>query len=251
MDRTTSPLPIRLVPRRGAQVFQIAFFIFFVGFALFWIAMAASGTWFADGERDRVHWAMNLFPLFGLIFVGVGVAGLANAIAKLLPGSPYHHLLISSEGLTIRTMWRARHHAWAELSPFDVSVRKHRDKDGDTRYSYYVVALPVADAGKLADEDERYNRSVIRIDADEFGADSAATDSADLAAWFSALRESALDRRLSAGEEVAVPPGFRASVWTGMTSLADRASRATLQNPPSTDGRPGDGGERSSTVQRQ
>lgn len=245
MDNAVWPLPIRLVPRRGAQIFRIVFFTFFVGFALFWIAMAASGTWFADGDRDGGHWAAYLFPLFGLIFVGIGGMGLAEAIAKLLPGSPYHHLLISGTGLTIRTMWRAQRHAWAELSPFDVSVRTRRDKNGHIRYSYYVVALPAADAEKLADENERYNRSVFRIDADEFGADSAATDAADLAAWFNTLRESALDRRLSAAEPVSVPPGFRASIWAGAepsNSIATPASAKDaapiIEQADKRDGRP-------------
>jgi hypothetical protein len=89
------------------------------------------------------------------------------------------------------------------------------DREGDKHYDYYVVALRAADAAKLADERERYNRAVLRIDADEFGADNADVDAADLAGWLSMLRESALDRRLSANTDVSVPPGFRASVWMG------------------------------------
>ena len=100
------------------------------------------------------------------------------------------------------------------MSPFDVSVRERRDKDGDTHYDYYVVAVPAADAAKLADERERYNRAVLRIDADEFGADDASADAADLSNWFNMLRELAVNRRLTTHEEVSVPPGFRASVWS-------------------------------------
>jgi hypothetical protein len=214
MEQTSFALPIRLLPRKGSQLFRIAFSIFFVGFAIVWITMAASFTWFNESGPAGGMWLVNLFPLFGFIFLGVGAWQLLEAIAKLLPGSPYHHLEVSSEGLLIRTMRRKQQFGWNQVSAFDVSVRERRDKDGDTHYDYYVVAVPAADAAKLADERERYNRAILRIDADEFGADDASVDAADLSAWLSLLRESALNRRLSADEEVSVPPGFRASVWS-------------------------------------
>jgi hypothetical protein len=226
MEQTSFNLPIRLVPRKGGQIFQIAFFIVFAGFAIVWISVAARFTWFNDSPNKL--WLLNLFPLFGFIFLVVGAMGLLNAIAKLLPGSPYHHLAISSEGLMIRTLRRKQQFAWSELSPFDVSVQERRDKDGDKHYDYYVVALRVADSAKLADERERYNRAVLRIDADEFGADNADIDAADLAGWLSVLRESALDRRLPANADVSVPPGFRACVWMGAASAG-----AVLSKPAS------------------
>jgi hypothetical protein len=214
MEQTSFTLPIRLLPRKGSQLFRIAFFIFFTGFAIFWITMAASFTWFSDSGSAGRMWLFNLFPLFGFIFLGVGAWQLVSAIAKLLPGSPYHHLEVSSEGLLIRTMRRKQQFGWNQLSPFDVSVQERRDKDGDKYHDYYVVAVPAADAAKLADERERYNRAILRIDADEFGADNASADAADLSSWLNTLRESAVNRRLAAHEEVSVPPGFRASVWS-------------------------------------
>jgi hypothetical protein len=214
MEQTSFSLPIRLLPRKGSQLFRIVFFIFFTGFAIFWITMAASFTWFSDRGPTGQMWLFNLFPLFGFIFLGVGAWQLVSAIAKLLPGSPYHHLEISSEGLLIRTMRRKQQFGWNQVSAFDVSVRERRDKDGDTHHDYYVVALPAADAAKLSDERERYNRAVLRIDADEFGADDASADAADLSSWLNMLRESAVSRRLAAHDEVSVPPGFRASVWS-------------------------------------
>lgn len=213
MEQTSFTLPIRLLRRKGSQLLRIVFFVFFTGFAIVWITIAASSTWFSDSGPVGEMWLFNLFPLFGIIFLGVGAWQLASAIAKLLPGSPYHHLEVSSEGLLIRTMRRKQQFGWDQLSAFDVSVRERRDKDGDTHYDYYVVALPAADAAKLADEHERYSRAVLRIDPDEFGADNTSVDAADLSAGLSLLRESALDRRLSAYEEVSMPPGLRASVW--------------------------------------
>lgn len=221
MEQTAFKLPIRLLPRKGSQLFLLLFFTFFTGFAIFWIGVASSFTWFAENGPNKQMWFFNFFPLFGLLFVIVGAAGLLHTIAKLLPGSPYHHLAISAEGLLVRTLRRKQHVAWGQLSPFDVSVREHRDNDGDRSYTHYVVALAAADASKLADEHERYNRAVVRIDADEFGAENAATDAADMATWFNRLRELALDSRLPPHDEVSVPLGFRASVWSGAASPHD------------------------------
>jgi hypothetical protein len=218
MEQTSFKLPIRLLPRKGSQLFRIVFFVFFTGFAVFWISVAASFTWFSETGPANKMWIFNLFPLFGFIFLGAGAVGLLSAIAKLLPGSPYHHLEVSSDGLLIRTLHRKQHFAWSQLSPFDVSVRERRDSDGDKHYDHYVVALPAADSAKLADERERYNRAILRIDADEFGADAADVDASDLAAWLNMLRESALDRRLPENDDVSVPPGFRASVWSAVAA---------------------------------
>jgi hypothetical protein len=226
MEQTSFTLPIRLLPRKGSQLFRIAFAIFFVGFAIVWITMAASFTWLNERGPASGLWLINLFPLFGFIFLGVGAWQLIEAVAKLLPGSPYHHLEVSSEGLLIRTMRREQQFGWSQLSPFDVSVRERRDKDGDIHHDYYVVAVPAADAAKLADERERYNRAVLRIDADEFGADDA-----DLSSWFNMLRESAVSRRLATHEEVSVPPGFRASVW-----LSDGSAREPALAKPQSQG---------------
>ena len=213
MEQTSFTLPIRLLPRKGGQLLRIASSIFVTGFSIFWIAMAGGSTWFTDNGPAEKIWLSNLFPLFGLLFLGVGVWQLASAIAKLLPGSPYHHLEVSSEGLLIRTMRRKQQFGWAELSPFDVSVRERRDGEGDKHHDYYVVALPAADAAKLGDERERYNRAVLRIDAEDFGADDASANAGDLSGWLNMLRESAVNRRLAAREEVPVPPGLRALVW--------------------------------------
>lgn len=213
MEQTSFTLPIRLLPRKGGQLFRIAFFIFFTGFSIVWIAIAGGFTWFTDDGPAETTWLFNLFPLFGLLFLGVGAWQLVSAIAKVLPGSPYHHLEVSSEGLLVRTMRRKQQFGWTELSPFDVSVRERRDGEGDKHHDYYVVALPAADAAKLGDERERYNRAVVRIEAGEFGADEDSVNAADLSGWLNMLREAAADRRLAAHEEVAVPLGLRASVW--------------------------------------
>jgi hypothetical protein len=52
-------LPIRLLPRRGAQIFPILFFGFFFCFSIFWIAMASGAVVVPPDFRDRVREAAS------------------------------------------------------------------------------------------------------------------------------------------------------------------------------------------------
>ena len=49
---------------------------------------------------------------------------------------------------------------------------------------------------------------MLRIDADEFGADDASADAADLSNWVHTLGVLAVNRRLTTHEEVSVPAGL-------------------------------------------
>src|SRR5262245_36864084 len=76
-------LPIRLLPRKGHQLGLIAFFGFFFGFSLFWMA-GASGI--LDLDNGVIHipppggWAEASFALFGLPFMVIGLCGIAGAL---------------------------------------------------------------------------------------------------------------------------------------------------------------------------
>jgi hypothetical protein len=65
--------------------------------------------------------------------------------------------------------------------------------EGDKHHDYYVVALPAADAAKLGDERERYNRAVLRIDAEDFGADDASANAGICPAGSTCSAESAVN----------------------------------------------------------
>src|SRR5262245_58183280 len=94
-------LPIRLLPRKGQQLGLIAFFGFFFGFSLFWMA-GASGI--LDLNEGTVQipppggWEASAFGLFGLPFTIIGICGMVGALLRMLPNSPYYHLEINAEG---------------------------------------------------------------------------------------------------------------------------------------------------------
>jgi hypothetical protein len=221
-------LPIRLLPRRRAQIPAILVFGFFLGFALFWMG-GASGILDLDDGTVRFPppggWAASSFALFGLPFAAFGFAGIIGAVLKLLPGSPYYHLEINSDGVLIRSLFRRRHHAWSALPPFETLEQRRRTKNG-TRVTWYAVAMESAPAEPGTRSHTIHQREVLRIDADEYGAKNGQQDAADLAAWLNRLRDMALEERLSANERVEVPAGFIANA-----TVAPHAPGAAKRSP--------------------
>jgi hypothetical protein len=213
MDQTTRQLPIRIVPRKGQQIGMLLFFGFFLGFSIFWMA-GASGI--VDLDNGTIHipppggWAASAFGLFGLPFAAVGVCGIAGAVLKMLPGSPYFHLVVSSQGVLVRSLFRQRHYNWRELPPFETLTVERRTKSGK-KISHYAVAMEGADAPANAPRNASHQREVLRIRADDYGADSSMKDAEAMAAWFNQLRDLAREDRLDANESVEVPEGFRAT----------------------------------------
>jgi hypothetical protein len=208
MDDVTMALPIRLVPRKGGAIFRAIFFLFFGGFAVFWIATAASMMGSGQVEGEPFQGFRYLFPAFGLPFFAVGLIGFLSSLAKLLPGSPYYHVEIAADGITVRKGWKTRRFAWPALSPFGISVKVSRGKNGTTT-TYWVVALRAGDAERLAFESERYNRSVLQIDAGEYCAGDAEHGAPVLVDWLNGIRAEAIERPGHATGAIAVPPDFR------------------------------------------
>ncbi|HEX6119104.1 MAG TPA: hypothetical protein VFZ03_06590 [Dongiaceae bacterium] len=229
-ERTKARLPIRLLPRRRGQIVPIIFFGFFLAFAIFWTAMATSMIGKADfvdpGKPE--FWLGKLFPLFGVPFMLIGAGGIARAILKMLPDSPYHHLEINSEGLLVRSPFKRRRFAWRELPPFDTLERRRRTKNG-VRSDWYTVAMESLPPKPGMKQGDSYQHEVLRLFADEYGANNGQQDAADLAAWLNQLRELGAGKRLAPAEEVELPEGFRANVRS--TGLSQPGMRSTQHAP--------------------
>ncbi|WP_119299907.1 hypothetical protein [Dongia deserti] len=219
-------LPIRLLPRRGAQIPLILFFGAFLGFAIFWTVSAAVTTdtrSFSDSS-DTEFWLSRLFPLFGVPFILIGAGGIASAVLKLLPGSPYYHLEINADGLLVRSLFKQKRYGWRELPPFNTLERRRRTKNG-TRIDWYTVAMEGAPLEPGMKAGATHQCEVLRIFADEYGAKNGQQDAADLAAWLNHLRDLARDNRLSSNEQVRVPSGFVANAATSPSPLGGRTER--------------------------
>lgn len=203
-------LPLRLVPGKGGAIILGFFFLFFFGFAVFWTTMATMGVLTGGMENEPFPGFRFVFPAFGLPFLLVGFFGLAFAVMKLLPGSPYFHVEISSQGLVVRRAWKTRQFAWAEISPFAISVKTRSTKGGRVT-TYWVVALRAGDESHLPIESERYNRSVLQIDAGEYGSGKAENAAPVLVDWLNGIRADAIEHPGRNNSPVAVPPDFRDS----------------------------------------
>lgn len=230
MDQAPLRLPIRLLPRKGIQAGLIAFFAVFFGFSIFWMG-GASGI--VDLDNGAVHipppggWAQGAFGLFGLPFAVIGFSGIAGAVLKMLPNSPYYHIEINASGLLIRKLFKRTRHAWRDLPAFETLERRRKTKNG-TSISWYTVAMESAPLEPGMKPGSSHQREVIRIDADSYGAKKGEEDAADLAAWLNHLRDLARDNRLSPNETVEVPEGFAGNAIPAIPS-GSGSTRARTQ----------------------
>jgi hypothetical protein len=211
MDDVMLKLPLRLAPRKFGAILLCFFFLFFFGFSVVWTIMAATGVMTGGMEGEPFPGFRYAFPAFGIPFMVIGLVGLSVALMKLLPGSPYYHVEIAPQGIKVRRAWKVRQFAWSEISPFGISVKTRSTKGGKIT-TYWVVALRTSDQSFLADEKQRYNRSVVRIDAGEYAHGKAEDASAALMDWLNRIRTDAIDRPGRAPASTAVPPDFRGAV---------------------------------------
>jgi hypothetical protein len=227
MEQAALRLPVKLVPSKSSQIIPIVFFSVFLGFAIFWTTMAATMTGKANfGDPGTPEfWLGKLFPFFGVPFMLVGAGGIGRAILKMLPGSPYYHLEINADGILLRSLLKQKRYAWRELPQFETLERRRRSKSG-VQISWYTVAMESLPPKPGMPVGATYQREVLRIFADEYGAKNGQQDAADLAAWLNQLRELAQDKRLNPAEEVEVPEGFRGNaISAGLSSSGLPQSR--------------------------
>jgi hypothetical protein len=196
-------LPIRLVPRKDAQIRPLAHYCVFFVIAVFWIFMARSDEPPTFGLPPLADPAIQaLFPWFGAAFFLVGLVGSASALLKMLPGSPFFHIDLAGDGLTIRRWVTRRHFSWHGVPAF-APMQVERNVKGGIRIDHYTVAMERDETG--------VPRDVLRIAAGEYGAADAAADATVLSGWLNALRTMALEGRLT-GAVIEVPIAFQPSM---------------------------------------
>jgi hypothetical protein len=211
MDEVMMKLPLRLVPRKIGAIFLGCFFTFFFGFAVVWTTMATTSVMTGGMEDEPFPGFRYAFPAFGIPFLLIGFFGLAFAILKLLPGGPYYHVEIAPQGIKVRRAWKVQQFAWPEISPFAVSARTRSTKGGRIT-TYWVVALRAGDEGQIANESERYRRSVLQINMADYANVEVANAASVMVDWLNGIRAEAIDRPGRAAATTTVPPDFRGAV---------------------------------------
>jgi hypothetical protein len=227
MDDVVMKLPLRMMPRKFGAVLLCFFFLFFFGFSVFWTIMATMGVMSGGMENEPFPGFRFAFPAFGIPFMAIGFVGLAVALMKLLPGSPYWHVEIAPQGIKVRRGLKLQQFAWSEISPFGISERTRSTKGGKVT-THWVVALRAGDANLLTVEKERYNRSVLQIDAGQYTQDKAEDAAVALVDWLNGIRIEAIDRPGRTGTTTAVPPDFRGAVREIALGAASPARRPSV-----------------------
>lgn len=212
MDEHSVRLPIRLLPRKREQIVPMVFFGIFLGFSIFWTVTATVMISRANfSAEDAPEFLLGrLFPFFGIPFMLVGAGGIGRSILKMRPGSPYYHLQLDADGLAIRSLFKQKRYAWRDLPAFETLKVRHTTKSGVV-ILWYTVAMQSLPPKPNMPRGSTYQREVLRILADEYGARSGEQDAVDLAGWLNGLRQLAIDQRLTPNAQVGVPTGFIAN----------------------------------------
>lgn len=232
MEQASLQLPIRLIPHKGGQIGYLLLSLFMIGFSIFWMGGALGVFDLNNGIVNPLTWERiqeRPTALLGLIVTAVGLVGTVRAILRLLPGSPYDHILIFSEGLVIRRIFSQRKHAWRDLPPFTTIEVIKRGKRKTIHH--YTVAVQGEAPPEDAPRGASYGREVVRIYAQEYGRRKSQVDADALTEWFNALRDQALNKRLGANDIVAIPEPFQTTAMTvsGTTTGAVRRSQTVVR----------------------
>lgn len=227
ISRETYRLPIRLLPRKRAQIIPMVFFGIFLGFSIFWTVTATVMIGRANfSEEDAPEFLLGrLFPFFGIPFMLVGAGGIGRSVLKMRPGSPYYHLEVNADGLAIRLLFKQQRYAWRDLPAFETLKVRRSTKSGVT-IEWYTVAMESLPPKPNMPPGSTYQREVLRIFADEYGASDGEKDAADLAGWLNGLRQLAVDNQLRANAQVGVPDGFIANAINAPSPLGGSAARS-------------------------
>lgn len=198
MDQAAETLPIRLKPRRWSQVFFLLFFGFFLCFAIFWmIGSSQPGVklHFNDVEVTDPYWR-SLFPLWGIPFALIGLCGFVVAAMKMLPSSPYYYLELTSNGVTLATLFKKQSLAWRDLPALTLK----EESDSESGPYYHVVAI--------VDETSAEPRELLRIPVGQYGTANTKKGALELTAWINQIRDLAMQGRLDAKTKIRTPDGL-------------------------------------------
>lgn len=213
MPESGFTVPIRLVPRKRSQIMPLFAFTFaFVIVSLMALVVSDSDIPIRiNGEVVRQSWVRSLFAAMLACGVLFCLGGIFAVAAKLLPRSPFFHVDLSSDGVTVRRWFFRQTLTWSDAPEFDTLQVETSSKRG-TRINHYTVAMraatpPAGETGRGS-----YLEEALRISANEYGAESEEQDAKLLAAWFNTLRTLARDGKLDARAAVEVPEAFRRSI---------------------------------------
>ena len=209
MNPPLHTLPVRLVPHAKSRKSIFALCAATTAFSIAWLFIVTV-KWralAAGNPRDLDPWDHVFAPLIGAAMAVFGIGGFIAAYLRTLPNSPFFHIELSSDGLTIRRII-ARTFPWRELPLFE-TLREEISYKRGTEISHCTVGMQPAQSPRGESPGATHLREVLRIDGDQYGSKKAEQNVAELADWLNTLRQRAMDGQLDMGAPIEVPETFR------------------------------------------
>lgn len=213
MPESGFTLPIRLVPRKRSQIMPLFAFCFAFVIVTLMALLTSDSSIPMRINGETVTQSLGRSLIAALLMCGslFCLGGIVAATAKLLPRSPFFHIALSSDGVTLPRWFFRQTLAWRDAPEFDTLQVETSSKRG-TRINHYTVAMrpetpPAGETGRGS-----YMVEALRISANEYGAENEEQDAKLLAAWLNTLRKLALDGKLGAHAAVEAPEAFHGSI---------------------------------------
>lgn len=189
-------LPIRLVPRRGQTLFQLALSLAWCAFVIYWTVRFAE-------ERDVYPAILVCLPL---ILLGLGVYSFSRSVFQLLPGSRFDHILLTREGFGFCRRGRLKFELWPVIRHF-AGYHKHSLIDGGFRWVIEAVGREVTRGGL-----ERPGKALVSFDLNGYlPVFHSQQERDDMVAWLSSLP--ALASEEGVPERIQVPRSLLPCVY--------------------------------------
>ena len=230
---TRMKLPLRIIPRRSSAIATAVAVPLVCAFVLWGFAADILD----EVRRAGLGHVISDKPLH-LLGLGIGIVVLLwmefFAVLRILPGSPYFHLTIATDGLRRRDFRTDKFVAWDEIATLDVVGRLQGSKN--RRMHYWLLAeeaTPKTDErdDMYDDVDKRIKHALLAYDTDELSPMLANSEkvSADL---LQLLRRIHAERQRGiVADDVDVPPLLREVIAEAQATLPARADQRAVAKP--------------------
>jgi hypothetical protein len=128
-------LPIKVLPTLSQQIAQVVGNLVVMGMSGALLAKIVPSD-FTDPGNGKVIW---LFVTALSFFFLAGLGGVTVGLINLFGGSPFQHMIIDRQGITVRNFLGAQRFSWKDLGPF----RTHRTsffRPRGSELKYWILA---------------------------------------------------------------------------------------------------------------
>jgi len=131
-------LPVKVIPSLGQRIGRV---IGNIVSMLIGVAMLIN---FAGPGHERSAW---YFVAVAAALFLTGLGGATVGLINVFGGSPFQHLIIDRQGITVRKIWRPQRFSWKDLGPFHTYRSSIRPRNSGPRYAIAAEAIGTIQGG--------------------------------------------------------------------------------------------------------